>query len=132
MKDKGQTDYYSVLGLSPEAKDLEVRKAYRKLALRYHPDRNSGNQDSEEKFKELNEAYRVLSDPRKRRAYDFWQMSLRGSSQRDRPWTEVYWSPDNDPLVIFSDTFGRRPYRRGCRGGGKRCGRRKFTSYDED
>jgi molecular chaperone DnaJ len=129
---ENQTDYYRVLGLSPEAKDSEVRKAYRKLALRYHPDRNPGNQDSEEKFKEINQAYRVLSDPQKRRAYDFWQISRRKGFPGDRIPSDEYWSAFNGSFIVFSDAFGQRPSRRGCPGRGRRCGRRKFTSYDED
>lgn len=63
-------DYYKILGISKNASTDEIKKAYRKLALKYHPDRNQGNKDSEEKFKEANEAYAVLSDPEKRKQYD--------------------------------------------------------------
>lgn len=63
-------DYYEVLGLSRNAGEDEIKKAYRKLALQYHPDRNPGDKQAEEKFKELSEAYQVLADPEKRAKYD--------------------------------------------------------------
>jgi curved DNA-binding protein len=63
-------DYYKTLGLNRNASDDEVKKTYRKLAKKYHPDHNPGDQRSEEKFKEINEAYQVLSDPEKRSRYD--------------------------------------------------------------
>ncbi len=63
-------DYYKILGVDRNATQEEIKKAYRKLALKYHPDRNKGDKQAEEKFKEINEAYAVLSDPEKRRQYD--------------------------------------------------------------
>ena len=63
-------DYYEVLGVSKTATDEEIKKAYRKLALKYHPDYNPGDKTAEEKFKEINEAHEVLSDPDKRKRYD--------------------------------------------------------------
>jgi molecular chaperone DnaJ len=65
-----RADYYEVLGVSRGASEGELKSAYRKLALQYHPDRNQGRKDAEEKFKEAAEAYAVLSDPQKRAAYD--------------------------------------------------------------
>ena len=63
-------DYYEVLGISKSASEEEVKKAYRKLAMQFHPDRNAGDKESEAKFKEVNEAYSVLSDGQKRKQYD--------------------------------------------------------------
>ena len=63
-------DYYQVLGISRNASADEIRKAYRKLAMQYHPDRNAGDAQAEERFKEINEAYQVLNDPQKRAHYD--------------------------------------------------------------
>ena len=63
-------DYYEVLGLEKGANEQAVKKAYRKLAMQYHPDKNPGNKEAEEKFKEINEAYEVLSDANKRSRYD--------------------------------------------------------------
>ena len=59
-------DYYEVLGVSKSATDDEIKKAYRKIAIKYHPDRNPGNKEAEEKFKEAAEAYDVLHDQQKR------------------------------------------------------------------
>lgn len=63
-------DYYEVLGVSRNAEQSEIKKAYRKLAMSYHPDRNPGDKEAEEKFKEIQKAYAVLSDPQKKSAYD--------------------------------------------------------------
>jgi len=63
-------DYYQILGVSRSASTEEIRKAYRKLAMQYHPDRNPGDKQSEERFKEINEAYQVLNDSQKRAHYD--------------------------------------------------------------
>ena len=63
-------DYYAVLGLKKGASEAEIKKAYRKLAMEYHPDRNQGNKSAEEKFKGVSEAYAVLSDKKKRQEYD--------------------------------------------------------------
>jgi len=63
-------DYYQILGVSKTASAEEIKRAYRKLAMKYHPDRNPGNMQAEDKFKEINEAQEVLTDPKKRKRYD--------------------------------------------------------------
>ena len=68
MADK--RDYYEVLGLNKGADEASIKKAYRTLAKKYHPDMNPGNSEAEQKFKEVNEAYSVLSDPDKKAKYD--------------------------------------------------------------
>jgi molecular chaperone DnaJ len=75
------TDFYQVLNVERTARDEEIKKAYRKLAMTYHPDRNGGAKDAEEKFKSITEAYDVLRDPQKRAAYDrYGEAGLRGGA----------------------------------------------------
>ena len=64
------SDYYEILGVSKDADSDEIKKAFRKLALKYHPDRNAGDKEAEEKFKEINEAYQVLGNDERRQTYD--------------------------------------------------------------
>jgi curved DNA-binding protein len=75
-------DYYKVLGVERNATEDEIKRSYRKLALEHHPDRNPGNKSAEEKFKEINEAYQVLSDPEKRTRYDQLGASYKNYTQR--------------------------------------------------
>ena len=63
-------DYYEVLGVSRDASDQDIKKAYRRMAMKYHPDRNPNNKEAEDKFKEASEAYEVLADAQKKAAYD--------------------------------------------------------------
>src|SRR5471032_1342725 len=77
-------DYYEVLGVSRSSSADEIKKAYRKIALKHHPDRNPGDKAAEEKFKEATEAYSVLSDAEKRQAYDrFGHAGLNGAAGFD-------------------------------------------------
>ena len=63
-------DFYDTLGISREASDSEIKSAYRKLAMKYHPDRNQGDSAAEQKFKDVSQAYEILKDPKKRQTYD--------------------------------------------------------------
>src|SRR5918911_3616126 len=70
MEMASRPDYYKILGVGKNASEEEIKKAYRKLARQYHPDRNHGDKRAEERFKEISQAHDVLSDPEKRKAYD--------------------------------------------------------------
>ena len=103
-------DYYKVLGVAKNASADDIKKAFRKLARRYHPDVNPGDKRSEEKFKEINEAYEVLSDAEKRRKYDTlgpnWQDQFGFSSAAGRRSSNFRSSPLNyDSPTGFSDFF---------------------------
>lgn len=97
-------DYYEILGMNRNATDTELKKAYRKLALKYHPDKNPNNKKAEEKFKEASEAYGALSDPQKRSVYDqYGHQGLEGTGFSGFGGFEDITSSFSD---IFEDIFG--------------------------
>jgi len=95
-------DYYEVLGVQKSVEPEEIKKAYRKLAAKHHPDKNPGDKTAEEKFKELGEAYEVLSDPQKRAAYD--QYGHAAFDRRSSPFARG--GGFHDPFDIFREVFG--------------------------
>ena len=93
-------EYYKTLGVEKSASQDEIKKAYRKLALKYHPDRNKGDKEAEEKFKELGEAYAVLSDPKTRARYDATMglpFGAPSSIKRSRPSYSSRWAAASSP-----------------------------------
>jgi molecular chaperone DnaJ len=123
-------DYYEVLGVGKDADPAAIKKAYRNLAMQYHPDRNPGNGEAAEKMKEVNQAYAVLCDPQKRNLYDtYGHAGLEGYSQED-----IFGSVDFGSLFrefgfgfgdsIFDGLFGRRA------SGRKGSGRGADLRYD--
>ncbi len=119
-------DYYEILGVQKNASESEIKKSYRKLAKKYHPDTNPGDKKSEQIFKEITEAYNVLSDPEKKKLYDQFGHAAFDGSMGSNPedfaknngghfWrtgnnngtrTEYYYSGNGNPEDIFGDLFG--------------------------
>src|SRR4051812_21394 len=96
----GKRDYYEVLGVAKEADDEEIKKAYRKLAMQYHPDRNGGDAEADEKFKEAAEAYEVLRDSEKRQRYDrYGHAGLQGMNV-------PHFNDAQSVFDLFGDLFG--------------------------
>jgi molecular chaperone DnaJ len=125
-------DLYEILGVSKQASNDELKKAYRKLALKYHPDKNPDNQEAEKKFKEAAEAYAVLSDQQKRSRYD--QFGHAGVGMGDNPGQGgfggggIHMNMD-DIFSQFGDIFGGSPFE-SIFGGGSRGGRRRGKGSD--
>lgn len=104
-------DYYEVLGVERNASEADIKKQYRKLAIKYHPDKNPDNKDAEEKFKEASEAYEVLRDPKKRQIYDqYGHQGLEGAGFSGVGGFDDIFSSFGD---IFEDLFGFGGGRRG-------------------
>ena len=107
-------DYYDVLGVSREASKDELKKAYRKLAMKYHPDRNPDDDEAAEKFKELSEAYEILSDDQKRQTYNsFGHDGVNSSFTNSQGAADAFSDIFGD---IFSDIFGGSSSRNSSRG----------------
>lgn len=119
-------DYYDTLGVAKNASDEDIKKAYRKLAMKHHPDRNQGEKSkvSEEKFKEAKEAYEMLSDANKRAAYDQYGHAGVDPNMRGGPGAEGFGGFAEAFGDIFGDVFG------GQRGGQQRAGRQVFRGGD--
>lgn len=109
-------DYYGILGVAPDADDKEIKKKYKELARKYHPDVNSGDTEAEKKFKEINEAYHAIADPQKRKKYDdlrrdYQQWQARGG-QGDFDWASWQASPGGQTYTRtmseeeFANMFG--------------------------
>ncbi len=108
-----QLDYYEVLSVTKDADNEQIKRSYRKLAMKYHPDRNPGDAEAEKRFKQCAEAYEVLADPQKRQLYDrHGHAGLRGTSGHDFSHMNA-----GDIFSMFDDIFG------GMMGGGRRNGR---------
>ncbi|KAB8030826.1 DnaJ C-terminal domain-containing protein [Fluviispira multicolorata] len=136
--------YYEILGLNKSASSDEIKKAYRKLAMQYHPDRNPGNKASEDKFKEMSEAYAVLSDPEKKRQYDMLGDTHFSQQQGAGFQEDIFKNMDFES--IFKDMgfsgfggmggtrfggFGGKNYgTRGGRRGGMRAEPEDYSRYD--
>lgn len=115
-------DYYEVLSVERAADGEEIKRAYRRLAMKYHPDRNPGDAEAESSFKECAEAYEVLSDPQKRQIYDqFGHEGLRGRGAAAHDFTRMN---TEDIFSMFNDIFG------GGTGARTRGGRRVARGYD--
>jgi curved DNA-binding protein len=118
-------DYYKILGVDKSASPAEIKKSYRKLALKYHPDHNEGNKAAEAKFKALNEAYAVLRDPEKKQQYDMF-----GAEGFQNRFSQEDIFRDFDLGSIFKEFgFGRGGRSQGSRNSGSGYGSRGFDGF---
>ncbi len=131
-----EKSYYEILGVEKNATADEIKKAYKKKAIQYHPDRNPGNKEAEEKFKEAAEAYSVLSDPDKRQRYDqFGKAGVSGAAGNGGPFGDGFGGgmSMDDIFSMFGDIFGGRSGFGGFGGFGGSGGgtqQRKFRGSD--
>lgn len=109
-------DYYQVLGIARDASADEVKKSYRRLAKQYHPDVNRGNKDAEERFKQISEAYTILSDKKKRQQYDMLGSAFAGGGAPGggAPWGEA--GPGGAQWTWTSSGGGSEPFGGGIEG----------------
>ena len=130
-----EKSYYEILGVEKNATADEIKKAYKKKAIQYHPDRNPGNKEAEEKFKEAAEAYSVLSDPEKRQRYDqFGKAGVSGAAGNGGPYGGGFGGgmSMDDIFSMFGDIFGGRGGFGGFSGfsGGGGSQQRRFRGSD--
>jgi len=130
-------DYYEVLGIQKNASKDEIKKVYRKLALQYHPDKNPGDKEAEEKFKEAAEAYDVLSDDKKKAAYDqFGHAGVDGMGGGQQDWSNFRGFEDifggGDIGSFFESIFGGGSFGGGFRRGGSQGGVRQGANLRYD
>ncbi|HUL49809.1 MAG TPA: molecular chaperone DnaJ [Gemmatimonadales bacterium] len=124
------TAYYELLGVSREATETEIKRAYRKLAMQYHPDRNNGDKAAEEKFKQITEAYEVLCDAEKRAAYDrYGEAGLRGSGGSGGAYGFSHFDL-SEALNVFMRDFGGMGGFDSIFGGGERARRDRHRGAD--
>jgi molecular chaperone DnaJ len=117
-------DYYEILGVAKGASQEDIKKAYRQMAMQYHPDKNPNNKEAEEKFKEAAEAYEVLSDQDKKAKYDrFGHAGMQGNTYAGN------WSVE-DIFDHFGDIFGGSPFESFFNGGSRGRGRRVYKGQD--
>ncbi len=143
-------EYYEILGLKADASSEEIRKAYRKMALHYHPDRNRGDATAEQRFKAISEAYGVLTDPEKRRLYDMSRAAGTRPDAGGEPWAyssqedilkDLLRNPEAAAIFQeltrefqrmgfrFDDGFVRHVFFGGPLGGGRRAGGQGYGTF---
>ncbi|MDH5387778.1 MAG: DnaJ domain-containing protein, partial [Gammaproteobacteria bacterium] len=99
-------DYYEILGVARDVNDADLKKAYRRLAMKHHPDRNTDDTEAEGKFKDAKEAYEILSDAQKRAAYDQYGHAGVDPSMGGRPGAAGFGGGNGDFGDVFGDVFG--------------------------